>query len=124
MALRVFGNTGWHILRSKRGEAHTAEQIAFQPRGPISATDLQAAIEQLVGIVTEGSVLGGVASAYRHIQAIPAATWTVRHMLGFRPSIQMYDDAGVEIDGVVRHTDSNELTVSFIKPVAGEAYLS
>jgi hypothetical protein len=124
MALRSYGSTVWHILRSKRGEAHTAEQIAFQPRGALTATDIQAAMEQLMNIVTMAGPLGGTTSAYRHIQAIPAATWTVNHMLGFKANIQLFDDAGREIDGAVHHVDQNVMTVSFIRNVAGEAYCS
>jgi hypothetical protein len=124
MALRAYGSTVWHILRSRRGEAHTAEQISFQPRGAITATDLQAAMEQLMSIVTSAGPIPGAASTYRHIQAIPSATWTVQHMLGFKPNIQLFDDAGREIDGAVQHTSNNVLTVSFIRPVAGEGYLS
>jgi hypothetical protein len=124
MALKAYASTIWHTLRSKRGEAHTAEQIAFQPRGALTATDMQTAIEQLLSIVNGNTPPGGAPAAYRHIQAIPAAVWTVNHMLGFRPSIQMFDDGGQEIDGAVQHVSNNVLTVSFITTVAGEAYLS
>lgn len=124
MALRAFGSTVWHIMRSGRGEAHTAAQIAFQPRGAITATDLQAAIEQVLNIVNGTMPSGGSPASYRHIQAIPATSWTVDHMLGFRPSIQMFDASGNEIDGAVQHATENRLIVSFIRPVAGEAYLS
>lgn len=124
MALRAYGSTVWHVLRSKKGEAHTAEQISFQPRGAITATDLQAAMEQLLNIVTAGGPIAGDPSQYRHIQAIPAAEWTVQHMLGFKPNIQLFDDGGREIDGAVQHLNNNTLKVSFIRPVAGEAYCS
>lgn len=124
MALRAYGSTVWHILRSRRGEAHTAEQISFQPRGGITATDLQAAIEQMLNIVTASGPISGPISTYRHIQAIPAAEWTVQHMLGFKPNIQLFDDAGREIDGAISHESNNVLKVSFIRPVAGEGYCS
>lgn len=126
MALRQYSSTIWHILRSKKGEAHTAHQIAFQPPAGMAASTVQEALIELrtmMGQVAQG--LGvPAANFYRHIQAIPAQVWTVNHGLGFRPAVTMSNDSGIELDGVVKHINENTVQISFIKPVAGEAELS
>jgi hypothetical protein len=126
MALRQYSSTKWHILRSKKGEAHTAEQIAFQPPAGMASSNLQDAVLELRTMLGQVATGLGVPAAnfYRHIQAIPAQVWTVNHGLGFRPAVTMSNDAGVEVDGVVKHINENTVQISFIKPVAGEAELS
>ena len=124
MALRPVGSTVFHILKSKRGEAHTAEQIAFQPPAGMAATTVQEAIQEIITILSNSSTIFGAAQFYHHIQAIPADVWTVNHGLGFRPAVTMFDINGTEIDGVVEHQNENALTISFIRSIAGEAQLS
>jgi hypothetical protein len=126
MALRAYGSTVWHILRSKKGEAHTAEQVAFQPPAGMASTNVQDAlleIRTMLGMVAQG--LGTpTASFYRHLQAIPAQVWTINHGLGFRPAVAAFDSEGREIDGAVEHANENTVTISFVRAIAGEAQLS
>lgn len=58
-----------------------------------------------------------------YTQSVPAAVWTIAHNLGFRPSVELINAAGQEIDGDVTHTSQNVCVASFNQPVAGFARL-
>jgi glyoxylase-like metal-dependent hydrolase (beta-lactamase superfamily II) len=89
MALRPVGSTVFHILKSKRGEAHTAEQIAFQPPAGMAATTVQEALQEIITILSNSSTIFGAAQFYRHIQAIPAM-----REAGYSVAVS-HDDAGM-----------------------------
>lgn len=124
MALKPFGSTKWHILRSKAGEAHTAEQISFQPPAGMSATNVQDALHEILTIIAAGASGLAAAGFYRHVQNTPSATWTIAHNLGFRPGVQIVDSNGDDIDASIEHLDADTTVVSFITAIAGEAFLS
>lgn len=68
--------------------------------------------------------------AYRHVQGVPSAVWTITHNLGFNPGgIAVVDSSGSLHDGFVEYVDSNTIRISFFvagAPAAfsGEAYIS
>lgn len=67
----------------------------------------------------------GSGSGYAHVQASPAAVWTVRHNLGFRPGgVLAYDTDGEPIQGKVRHLNENVTLIEFFTSVAGCADVS
>lgn len=68
----------------------------------------------------------GPAGAYRHVQSIPAAVWSVVHNLGYRPGgVLVEDSAGDDAwGGEVTHVSDNELTITFGAEFGGKAYLS
>lgn len=57
-------------------------------------------------------------------QALPAATWTINHNLGYKPSVELFNTASQEIDADVIHTSSNQTVVSFTTAIAGFARLN
>lgn len=62
---------------------------------------------------------------YRHLQTLPAAVWTIVHHLGFRPAgVQVSDEQGNPVEGVVTHPDLNQTVITFSVPLAGIADLS
>ena len=61
--------------------------------------------------------------AYVHTQSVASTTWTVAHNLGFRPSVELINAAGQEIDGEVTHINDNVCIATFNLPVAGLARL-
>jgi len=65
-------------------------------------------------------------SSYRHMQNVPATTWTVVHGLGYRPGgVYAKDSAGTQWFGDVQHVDENTLTINFgTASFSGEAYIS
>lgn len=68
--------------------------------------------------------------AYRHIQAVPSAVWTITHNLGFNPGgVVAVDTSGDRHEGLVEYLDTDSLRISFFAAgapasFAGEAYLS
>lgn len=62
--------------------------------------------------------------AFKWEQREPAATWTIKHDLGYKPAVRVIDSAGSVVIGDVRHLGENEVVVSFSGAFSGEAYLS
>lgn len=63
-------------------------------------------------------------AGYVHTQASPAATWTINHNLGFRPSVELIDAGGAEFDGEIVHTSLNQTVVYLDEATAGLARLN
>jgi hypothetical protein len=71
-----------------------------------------------------GTPVGG-AIAYEHDQSAPSSTWTVVHNLGYRPGgVSIEDTLGRDVEGEIAHINTNSLTISFLAPFAGKAYIS
>jgi hypothetical protein len=67
---------------------------------------------------------GPSAPTYSHQQSDASATWTINHNLGFRPSVELLDNANREIEGAVHHISVNQVVAMFTRPVAGTARLT
>ena len=57
-------------------------------------------------------------------QDTPATTWNINHDLGIFPSITVINPIGEVVYGEYLYVDSNNVTISFSVPFAGEAYLN
>lgn len=66
----------------------------------------------------------GAGFNYTHTQGSPASTWTVTHNLGGYPSVTATTLSGDVVEGGVHYVDVNSLTLSFLAPFSGYAYLS
>ena len=62
---------------------------------------------------------------YTHVQAVPAATWTIQHNLGRRPlpTLLPNDSNGRPVWADLIYPDDNTLVVEWPAPTAGTAYL-
>lgn len=60
-------------------------------------------------------------ASYVHTQGSAAATWTINHNLGFRPSVELFDAGGAEIEAEVIHASVNQTLVYLSTPTAGSA---
>lgn len=67
---------------------------------------------------------GAAASTYTHNQPSAAATWTIAHNLGFKPSVELLNTGSQEIDADVVHQSANVCLVYFNTPTAGFARLN
>jgi hypothetical protein len=65
-----------------------------------------------------------VARSFNFVQSSAAATWTINHNLGFKPSVELLNSGSQEIDGDVVHTSANQVVVTFNVPVSGFARLA
>ena len=66
---------------------------------------------------------GPAGVTYVHTQASAAATWTINHNLGFRPSVELLDSGSQEIDGDIAHPTINQTIVTLNPATAGLARL-
>lgn len=66
---------------------------------------------------------GAGGGAYVHTQSAPASTWTINHNLGYRPSVELLDAGGQEIDGAISHPTVNQVVATFNPATAGSARL-
>lgn len=57
-------------------------------------------------------------------QLTPLSTWSVTHNLDKKPSVRIEDLSGNDIIGEIDYVDTNTLTIIFVIPIAGTAYLN
>jgi hypothetical protein len=57
-------------------------------------------------------------------QATPSASWSINHGLNKFPSVTVVDSAGTQVIGDVYHTDTDNLTITFINQFSGKAFLN
>lgn len=99
-----------------------------------TAEQVQAAIEQ-AELDIEGSALIGinhtvntvtiVSQSYIHEQAIASEVWVIEHNLNKRPTVDAVDTAGnVQVPDDIHYDSDNQITVYFVAPFAGQAYLN
>ncbi len=70
------------------------------------------------------SVTPGSGSAYVHLQNSPALVWTINHLLGYRPSVELFDAGSQEFEGHISHPTVNQTVVTLTIPTAGFARLT
>lgn len=81
-------------------------------------------------IVAEPSILqvtgggSGGTSAYEHVQNIASATWTVNHLLGYRPNVSVKTAGGLEVMAEILHNSVNQTTIYLDSPMTGIANFS
>jgi hypothetical protein len=63
-------------------------------------------------------------TSYTHTQTVPSETWSINHNLGYRPSVELMDAGGNEIEGDIVHASDNQLSVSLKPATAGLARLT
>lgn len=61
---------------------------------------------------------------YTHTQSMASAVWTITHNLNRHPAVTVVDSAGSKVYGDVDYLGPNSLTVTFVAPFSGSAYLS
>ena len=89
--------------------------------------------------IASASILGGVkvgkslkidgdgtlnSTNYEYSQSSPAARWTIAHGMQKFPSVSILTEEGVVVYGKVTHLDENTLTIDFVRPFSGTAYLN
>lgn len=90
------------------------------PEGPAGATG-PAGPEGPAGPAGPAGASGG---AFIHDQAIPSATWTINHTLGYFPNITVVDSTGREVEGEIVYNSPTQITALFTASFSGKAYLS
>ena len=57
-------------------------------------------------------------------QALPTATWSINHNMGFKPNVLVEDSGGSICHGNINYVDNNNLIITFSAAFSGTAYLS
>lgn len=78
------------------------------------ALDRLAVLEQAPAAPTE---------RFLYSQVAPAATWTISHGLGTKPSVTIVADDGSELIAEVEYPDDQTTVITFGQPYSGLAYL-
>lgn len=66
-----------------------------------------------------------IATHYTHDQAIASDRWVIEHNLNKRPSCHIVDSAGnIQMPNEIIYDSDNQVTIYFISPFAGYAYLN
>ena len=61
---------------------------------------------------------------YVHNQPSAASVWTITHNLNKYPSVTVVDSGYTVVYGSIEYISTNQLTITFTDPFAGEAYLN
>ena len=94
--------------------SHTGGEILYSDAGTMRAGSP----------ATIRTILGLTAETYIHNQLSSSSIWTINHNLGFNPSVEILSDGGMEIEGEVIHTNSNQVVINFSIPITGSARLN
>lgn len=62
--------------------------------------------------------------SYIHSQGLSATIWIITHNLNRFPSVSPVNSANTQMNAVIDYIDKNILTVTFLTPVSGKAYLN
>lgn len=88
-----------------------------------SSTVVTVPVTNTVTAITQGPQGPSGAAAFVFTQPTAAATWTINHNLGYRPSVELLDAGSQEIDGDVAHPTINQAVVTLNPATAGLARL-
>lgn len=91
----------------------------------ISAIGITAADAQEIADTTVSEASTGIRwQTYRHVQSVPASSWTIAHNLGCWPSVTVIDSAGSVVIGKVSYISNNQVLLEFASPFSGEAFIN
>lgn len=102
----------------------TARKVLKFDNGKVLAFKGQAKVLKLAprGLPGEKGADGG--AFYLHTQSIAGNIWTINHNLGFKPSVEILNAGGVEIEGEVTHISNNQTIINFTSALTGTARLN
>lgn len=77
------------------------------------------------GLTFNGEDITAVGSqTFIYEQSIASTTWNITHNLNQFPSVTIVDSGGTVVIGDVQYVNSNSVTLSFVAPFGGRAYLN
>lgn len=106
------------------GELPEVDPVTFQPGENLTAwnavvAELTAIRDEVLAAVGGG---GGGPGGFRHVQALPLASWTITHPLGREPNVAVY--VGGELVATDVSATTTTATITFATPTAGVAVLN
>lgn len=101
----------------------TARGNSVEVGTPNSSIEVTQVTTGLTG--APGDTVAGTGDrTFVHSQSPASDLWTVNHNLSKYPSVDVFDSAGDQVDGEVRHINENSLRIVFSAPFSGVAYLN
>lgn len=94
--------------------------VVGNPSVSIEVTQVTQGLTGSPGSTTPGS--GD--RTHTHNQSPASDLWVINHNLSKYPSVDVFDSAGDQVEGDVRHIDENSLRITFTAPFSGVAYLN
>ena len=82
----------------------------------VQADDYVLGLNEAINVIGRGT--------YIHRQQTAASVWRIPHNLHCYPSVTVVDSADSKVTGDVDYIDDCTLTVSFVAPFSGSAYLN
>ena len=103
----------------------TGQQGVEGPQGVDGLSAYQVAVNNGYTGTEQQWVNSFIPVAYVHTQSSASNLWTINHNLGIKPSIYIYSDGGLKMEGDVLPTTSlNQVQIAFTLPVSGSARLT
>jgi len=72
----------------------------------------------------KGVTGGGGDAHFVYEQNMPEATWVISHNLGKKPVAVVVDSTENVVIGEIQYNSLNTLTITFVDPFSGKAYLN
>lgn len=72
----------------------------------------------------KGVTGGGGDAHFVYEQNMPSATWVINHNLGKKPAAVVVDSTENVVVGDILYNSLNTLTITFVDPFSGKAYLN
>ena len=72
----------------------------------------------------KGVTGGGGDAHFIYEQNMPSATWVITHNLGKKPVAVVVDSTENVVIGDIQYNSLNTLTITFVDPFSGKAYLN
>ena len=66
----------------------------------------------------------GSDTTYVHTQTAPSDTWVIPHGLDKFPAVDVVDSGSNVVVGEIHYNNSNTVTITFIAPFSGKAFLN
>lgn len=101
----------------------TGEPVADSPPTGDRSTRI-ATTEYVRDVIDQELVLTGADARYVHNQGTPETTWNIQHNLNKFPSVSVVNTSGINVFGMVKYLDANNVQVEFSSGFAGKAYLN
>lgn len=105
--------------------------ISINSGQPISVSVKQPTLQNTViiprpttSMSVKGVTGGGGDAHFVYEQNMPSATWVITHNLGKKPVAVVVDSTENVVIGDIQYNSINTLTITFVDPFSGKAYLN
>ena len=77
-----------------------------------------------IGMQGPPGIQGAIGGAYVFEKQSNSVVWNINHNLGYKPNVSIIDYGNNNIEADIVYVDGNNVTINFMQPSSGYAYLS